>query len=176
MNVKFMTAVVIVACATPLLADAIQVDATADTDGVELMSFRLKAEGSDITINTFTFTTVTSGAGVANIISDARLWMDGGEIGEATISANVGEITFDDLNLDDVIIEAGDTATFTLEVDINDFIVDDVTIEDGVIAYFTLEVEGALGNTVQVIAPEPSSLLLLATALPLAAHRRYSRR
>lgn len=112
-----------------------QVDNTSDTNDVELMSFKLKADGSDISLLTLPFTLTSSGAGVTEIINDARVLMNGEEVGDIVIdTGTLGDdddtfasttdtevfVTATNLDDDDVVIEDGETVTFTLVVDVND--------------------------------------------------------
>lgn len=115
-------------------AHTVQADNTSDTNNVELLSFKLKAKGADITLNSIPFTLTSSGAGVTEILNDARLMMDGKEVGDLVQGATTGYassslasstdttyyIKFQNLDDDDVVINEGDTANFTLEADIND--------------------------------------------------------
>ncbi len=115
-------------------AHTVQVDNTSDTNDVELMSFKLKAKGTDVTVNTIPFTVTGTGAGATEILNDARLLMDGQEVGDAVVGTTLGAhdssfassstatkyITFQNLDDDDVVINDGDEVTFTLVADIND--------------------------------------------------------
>lgn len=112
----------------------VAVSSSSDTNDVELLSFKLKAKDSDITIDTILFSLAGSGAGVTEMINDARLLMDGEEVGDVSIDAGSDNslttfasstdtsraITISNLDDDDVVIPDGDTVTFTLVGDVND--------------------------------------------------------
>ncbi len=112
----------------------IQVDSSGTTNDVELLSFTLRAEGSDISLNSLPFELTSSGAGVTEIIDDARLLMDGEEVGDVRIDRNCTGgndgfsattdtdvcIVVDNLDNDDVVIDQGDSVDFTLLADIRD--------------------------------------------------------
>lgn len=115
-------------------AHTVQVSNTTDTNDVDLLSFSLKAKGSDISLFTIPFTVTGSGAGATEILGDARLMMDGEEVGTvkvgtsingtdssfASTSAATKYITIQNLDDNDVVINDGDTVNFTLVGDIND--------------------------------------------------------
>lgn len=114
-------------------AHTVQVDESSDTNDVEILSFTLEADGSDIYLNSMVFDITASGAGVTEIANDFRLMMDGEEVGEVSIDApdsgatgfasntdTTRAITFSDLDDDDVIIDEGDEVSFVLMADIND--------------------------------------------------------
>lgn len=104
----------------------IDVHATDDTDGVELLSFTLEAEGdSDLVLNKFhASTTVTGASNVDDMINSITLWIDGEEIAAGTCiqdadCASVGSDEgwlFDDL---DYTIDAGDEVTAVIKADFN---------------------------------------------------------
>lgn len=105
-------------------AHTIAVDATDDTDGVELLSFELEAEGdSDLTVKKLTAsTTVTGATHVDQIVRRIYLVIDGEEIdGEAfhdSDGVNVGTdeaYLFDDV---DVTIDAGDSVKASIKADL----------------------------------------------------------
>jgi len=117
-----------------------QVSDTSDTNDIDVLSFELEADGSDLTVNTLIFDITSTGAGVTEIANDFRLMMDGEEVGTAKLDLNQDNDTTDagegtgfasssiqtvaiivtDLDDDDVIIESGKKVTFTLVADIND--------------------------------------------------------
>ncbi|MEO8637711.1 MAG: hypothetical protein ABI430_02310, partial [Candidatus Taylorbacteria bacterium] len=109
-------------------AHTVQIDNSGDTNDVEILSFTLEAEGSDITLNSIPFDINSFGAGVTEIASDFRLLMDGDEVGDVTIDAGgfapsadtSRRVTITNLDDDDVIIDADGSATFTLLADINE--------------------------------------------------------
>jgi len=102
-------------------AHVIVVDDTNDTDGVELFSFNLEAEGdSDIVIDGLPINFTSVGAGVGEIINTAEIWADGELIGSESVStttATTREIVFDNL---DWTISAGDKVAIVIKVDVND--------------------------------------------------------
>jgi peptidoglycan hydrolase-like protein with peptidoglycan-binding domain len=110
----------------------IQVDDNDDTDGVELFSFELEAEGdSDIEVKDLLIYFTAAGAGaptVNEIISSAELFIDGDSVGteNITISTVAGTTTFDGI---DYVIRAGDTVEVVLEVDVNNL--DGASFQDG---------------------------------------------
>jgi hypothetical protein len=116
-------------------ARTVQVDDTADTNNVEILSFTLDARGSDISIDEMSFNITSSGAGVTEIANDFRLMMGNTEVGRAvlslscTASGNDGFASTTDADLcirivdlddDNVTIDEGDSESFTLVADIND--------------------------------------------------------
>jgi hypothetical protein len=116
-------------------AHTVQVDATSDTNNVELLSFTLEAEGSDIEMQQLIFDITSSGAGVTEIVNDFRLLMDGEEVGTVSYDLNQDNtggdstasstdtaiaILLTDLDDDDVNLDEDDVINFVLEGDIND--------------------------------------------------------
>lgn len=115
-------------------AHTVAVDDTSDTNGVEILSFTLNAEGSDIFLNTLVIDVTSSGAGVTEIANDFRLLMEGDEVGTVTLDKDCDGgsdgfasttdtaicLVFSDLDDDDVVIDMDDTVSFILEADIND--------------------------------------------------------
>jgi hypothetical protein len=119
-------------------AHTVEVKDSGDTNGVEVLSFTIEAEGSDLALNSLIIDITSSGAGVTEIANDFRLMMDGEEVGTVSVDANQDDDSEDagdtfasstdtaialivtDLDDDDVIIDMDDTVSFTLEADIND--------------------------------------------------------
>lgn len=106
----------------------INIHATDETDNVELLSFNVEIEGSsDVNLDALPATiTVATQDNVDEMISGLTLWMDGEEVGTATMAdcltdgdcASVGtseDFLFDDLDLD---LTAGDEYEFMITVDI----------------------------------------------------------
>jgi peptidoglycan hydrolase-like protein with peptidoglycan-binding domain len=96
------------------------VDEDDDTDGVVLLVGEIEIEGtSDVTIDELPITLTTNGDSVGAVTGTLVLKIDGEEytesVGLTTVQA--GTVTFDNL---DLVIEGGDTVTFTVEADIND--------------------------------------------------------
>ena len=102
-------------------AHVIVVDDTNDTNGVELFSFNLEAQGdSDIVIDGLPINFTSVGAGVGEIVNTAEIWADGELVGSESVStttATTREIVFDNL---DWTISAGDKVAIVLKVDVND--------------------------------------------------------
>ena len=96
-----------------------EVDASSDTDGVELLKFTIEAEGTDITINDLpVFLTTTGATDVDYVANTLTLEVDGEEFSETvSASAATATVTFDDVNFT---INEGDEVTFTVSADIND--------------------------------------------------------
>ena len=113
----------------------VSVDDSSDTNGVKVLSFKLAAEGSDIALETLSFGIAGNGAGVTEIANDFRLMKGDTEVGTAILDLDCSGGTNDgfasttdaavciiveNLDDDDVIIEADKNASFTLVADIND--------------------------------------------------------
>lgn len=112
----------------------ISVDDSSDTNDVEVLSFNLEAEGSDITLNTLVIDVTSSGAGVTEIANDFRLMMGDEEVGTVTIDKDCDGgsdgfasssdaaicVVVSDIDEDDVLIDAEGEEEFTLVADIND--------------------------------------------------------
>lgn len=101
-------------------AHVLNVDASDDTDDVEVLSFDVEADGdSDIVIDEVPVVVTTVGMNVLDGISRVTLWADGEELDSiATEDDDTSDsLVFTDL---DFTIDAGDTVTFTVTVDIND--------------------------------------------------------
>src|SRR3989344_4791114 len=100
-------------------ARTIEVDATADTDGVDVLSFTLEAEGdSDLEIKNYAVSvTVTGAANTDDVLSSLTLWIDGEEIASAT-TVSSGGTTEDYLFADvDYTIPAGETVEAVIKAD-----------------------------------------------------------
>jgi len=100
---------------------SVEVDDSDDTDGVELLVFRLNADGSDIEVNDIPvlFTISSTTAQVSSVANTVTLEIDGEEFSETVITTGGATriVTFDDL---DLTIEDGDTVTVVVTADIND--------------------------------------------------------
>ncbi len=118
-------------------AHVLDIDDSSDTDGVEVLSFDIEADGnSDIMLKELPIVVATSGMHVLDGISRVTLWADGEELDSQSTVDDDGsdDIIFEDL---DFTIDAGDTVTFTVTADINDL---DATVGH----------EVANGDTIQV--------------------------
>lgn len=122
-------------------AHTVKVDDTSDTNDVEVLSFTVQADGTDMLLNSMAFDVTSSAAGVTEIANDFRLMMDGDEVGTAHVYSGVAQsggtcsgsdvgfgsttdtavcVLVDDLDDDDVSVSEGDEISFTLLADIND--------------------------------------------------------
>ena len=114
---------------------SVAVDDTSDTNNVEILSFSLDAQGSDISLKTLVIdVTSNSGTGVTEIANDFRLMMGNTEVGTVTIDKDCDGgsdgfasttdeavcVVVSDLDDDDVMINEGDEENFMLVADIND--------------------------------------------------------
>jgi peptidoglycan hydrolase-like protein with peptidoglycan-binding domain len=109
-------------------AHVIDIDDTDDTDDVEILAFTLEAEGSDLNVSEIPviFTTVEA-AGAHfddpdDIVSTARLWMDGDVLATESFlttdaDGDTETITFDDLDID---VGEGDVVELMVTVDVQD--------------------------------------------------------
>lgn len=88
----------------------IEVDATADTNDVPLMSFTLEAKGdSDLDIKNFGVSVVVTGAGnTDDVLSNLTLWIDGDEVASADTVSGAGSSEFYNFDDVDTTISAGD--------------------------------------------------------------------
>ncbi len=101
-------------------ASTVEVHASNDTDGVTLLVFNVKAEGSDITIVDLpVFLTVGGAATDADqVVSRLTLTVGGKTYSESVVSTTaVATALFDDMAFT---ITEGSTATFVVKGDIND--------------------------------------------------------
>src|SRR5690606_34933526 len=101
---------------------------------VNLLSFMLEAEGSDIHLDSISFNVTSIGAGVTEIANDFRLMMGNREIGRASIDRDCDGgsdgfnghsdtdmcVVINNIDNDDVVIERGESESFMLVADIND--------------------------------------------------------
>ena len=129
----------------------INVHASDDTDGVELLRFTLEAEGGDIRIQDFPINFATSTNNVdadqtlALIASSVYLKIgseEWSENGSAAVQGLAGAtVTFDDVDYD---IDEGDKVTVIVSADIND--IDAGTFDEGdqLTASFTADNRGVL--------------------------------
>lgn len=88
----------------------IEVDATADTNDVPLMSFTLEAKGdSDLDIKNFGVSVVVTGAAnTDDVLSNLTLWIDGDEVASADTVSGAGSSEFYNFDDVDTTISAGD--------------------------------------------------------------------
>lgn len=122
----------------------VNVDDTDDTDGVELLTFTLEAEGGDIEIKDLPITFATTSGQTADTLADIAatvyLVIDGEEFAENTTGAVAGAsgatVTFDDI---DFTIEEGDEVEVVVKADINDTEASVFVDGDAITASFTAE-------------------------------------
>ncbi len=100
-------------------ARTIEVDATDDTDGVEVLSFTMEAEGdSDLEIKNYAVSvTVTGAANTDDVLAGLSLWIDGEEVATADTVSSGGsteDYIFDDV---DYVLEAGDEVEAVIKAD-----------------------------------------------------------
>ncbi len=104
-------------------ATAVSVDDTSDTNNVVLLEAKLKAEGTDMTVDNIEFDVTPTGANANVIVKEYKLLLDGEEIDSiaaGSIADGVtGTIEFTNLE-DDFMIDLGDTAVIQVVADIND--------------------------------------------------------
>lgn len=104
-------------------ATAVEVDDTSDTNDVVFLEAKLKAEGTDMTVDNIEFDVTPTGANANVIVKEYKLLLDGEEIDSiaaGSIADGVtGTIEFTDLE-DDFMIDEGDTAVIQVVADIND--------------------------------------------------------
>lgn len=104
-------------------AQVVEVDSVSDTNDVTLLEFKVKATGSDMTIDNLEFDVTPTGANSNEIVKEFKLLMDGEEvdsISSPSIATTVtGQIEFTDLE-DEISIDEDDTVTFKVVADIND--------------------------------------------------------
>lgn len=134
-------------------AQAVEVDDTNDTNGVEVLAFDLEANDSDIDVTDIRVTIDDVGTltDVDAVVNTLHLFMNGDEIASESVPASAGTsevITFD---VDgDVMINDGDTAEFTIEADINNLDGADFDGGDGILVSFTsLDSEDDAGDNVE---------------------------
>jgi hypothetical protein len=134
-------------------AQAVEVDATDDTNGVEVLAFDLEANDGDVDVTDIRVTIDDVGTltDVDSVVNTLHLFMNGDEIASESVPATAGQtevITFD---VDgDVLIEDGDTAEFTVEADINNLDGGDFDGGDGIVLSFTsLDAEDEAGDNVE---------------------------
>lgn len=105
-------------------ARVVRVSDSSDTNDVEILSFTLEADGSDIYLDRISFTVDSDGAGVSEIANTFRLEMEGDEVGDdvsfSAGSATSRTVTIENLDDDDVVIDEGDEVSFVLLADINE--------------------------------------------------------
>jgi len=113
-------------------AHVINVDATSDTNGVDILSFNLEAKGSDIVIDDFpvNFDTTGTADDPADVINTVYLFADGEEVASETVtgagdSDDNETITFDNI---DFTVKKGDKVAMLVKADFNDV---DTTLVEG---------------------------------------------
>ncbi len=131
-------------------ARTIEVDATADTDNVPVLSFSLEAEGdSDLEIKNFAVSvTVTGASNTDDVLSGLNLWIDGEDVATADTESAAGSdetYNFDDV---DYTLSAGDTVSAELRADF--LSIADNLDEGDTISFAVTENETDLGTLVDV--------------------------
>jgi peptidoglycan hydrolase-like protein with peptidoglycan-binding domain len=116
-------------------ARIIEVDATADTNGEEILSFTIEAEGdSDIWIDEIPVEFTVTEGDLHDMVATVYLFADGDEIASETVTDGLDAdetITFEDL---DYTIDAGDEVEFVVVVDLK-------SIADGIAAGDTIQAQ-----------------------------------
>lgn len=136
-------------------AHVINVDASDNTDNVEVLSFEVEADGdSDVLVNELPIVITTVGTHVSDAMSRVTLWADGEELDSISTEDDdtSDDLVFEDL---DFTIDAGDTVVFTISVDINDLdatggheVADGDTIQVSVGADAAWDIEDETGESV----------------------------
>lgn len=100
-----------------LKAQTVKVSTTSQTNGVELLKFTMKAQGSKMVIDQLPVLLTSTSTGVMSITGNVTLNIDGQTFSE-TVSGSGTSLTvlFNDLNLD---LDKDDTVTGTITADIN---------------------------------------------------------
>jgi hypothetical protein len=103
----------------------VEVSDDADTNDVTVLTFKLKAEGSDIAVDQIPvyFATTSNSVGTVNqIVKRARLFRGSSELDSKTISSSAtgtARVLFDDLK-SDIKIKKDETQEFSVVLDLND--------------------------------------------------------
>lgn len=98
-------------------------NADADTDGVEVMSFTVESQASDNVIQDLTLvfaTTTATSTLFSSVIDSVHLMVDGAEVGSESISGSLAAnetAVFDNIDVD---VADGEEVEFTVEVDFKD--------------------------------------------------------
>lgn len=104
-------------------AQVVEVDDDNDTNDVLMLSAKLKATGSDMTIDNIEFNIYPVGAAENEIVKTWKLEVDGDELDSidagTTAAGATGTIEFADLD-DDFVIEEDDTIVVKVYADVND--------------------------------------------------------
>ena len=102
-------------------ARVVEIHASDDTDGVELFSFNVEAEGdSDIEFKDVPVTFTSVGTNVDDIANTVYLYADGEKIASENVlstATTTSQVEFDDV---DYTISAGDKVEIVVKADIND--------------------------------------------------------
>jgi peptidoglycan hydrolase-like protein with peptidoglycan-binding domain len=115
-------------------AQSVEADDSSETE-VTMLVFKLKAEGSDMTVDSIPVTLTSVGANLIDMISEVKL-MKGSDELDSVVSANLyqaGASTLDIVNFtdlaDDLVIEDGDTVTLKVVATVNE--IDGATLVNG---------------------------------------------
>ncbi len=134
-------------------AQAVEVDDTNDTNGVEVLAFDLEANDSDVDVTDIRVTIDDVGTltDVDSVVNTLHLFMNGEEIASESVPATAGQTEVIAFDVDgDVVIEDGDTAEFTIEADINNLDGGDFDAGDGILVSFTsVDSEDDAGDNVE---------------------------
>lgn len=100
-----------------LKAQTVKVSTTSQTNGVELLKFTLKAQGSAMSIDQIPVTFTSTSTGVASITGNVTLNIDGQTFSESVSGSGTSlTVLFNDLNID---LAKDETITATVSADIN---------------------------------------------------------
>ncbi|MDQ3089588.1 MAG: peptidoglycan-binding protein [bacterium] len=96
----------------------VEVDEDEDTDDVELLTFELEAQDSDITVDEIPVTITTVGASNSQVLRNLALYQGSTLLDTKSVTGTTtsGSVTFDDL---DITVDADSTDTFTIKATVN---------------------------------------------------------
>jgi len=100
-------------------ADSVEADDEDSTDDVTLLVLKVKAEGSDITLNDLPITLTTSEGNLNDVVSRVYLYAGSELIDDASVTStdSAATTTFD---MDEYVVEEDETVKFTVKVDVQD--------------------------------------------------------
>lgn len=121
-------------------AQVVEVDGTSDTNNVTLLEFKVKASGTDMTVDNLEFDVAPVGANANLIVKEFKLLMNGEEIDSidptSVADGATGTIEFADLE-EEIMIDEDETVTFKVVADINDLEGSDFVNGDSILVSFT---------------------------------------